>query len=141
MKELGDRERADATDPWIRRVITVILLVPAVWLIAFASLVLRTRIALGAWPSDLQFRSLDDIGWEPALEDMAGFEAHVGVVGVGLFVTAPCVLIGVVLLLIGVAEPRLGAPRSLRTTFGITAATCVALVALDPGHLLEWFLS
>jgi hypothetical protein len=122
----------------VRGLLTIIMLIPAAWVLLFWGLIVRVRLVIGEWPHRRSGNWFDgteiDTNANPS-----GFGLHRDLIWWGVPVAVYSMVVGVLALVAGALWERLRAPLFARWVFAATFVI-VAIMTLDPGNFCDWFL-
>jgi hypothetical protein len=116
----------------------IVLFTPAIWLVAFWSLVLRARIHLGEWPHGS--RGFLDGVWQGASLDPSHFNLHAAAVWLLLPFAGMMIALGTILLVGSIGFRALRPSRFAALVFAVGSGLAIATVMLDLGGYWWWFL-
>lgn len=119
---------------------TAFMYAPAIWLLAFWSLVWRARVHLGEWPHASR-GSFFTATWEYASVDPKLFHWHYGAVMGITLVGALAVVFGTTWLVLVFLTSNGNRPtRATTIVFLASSALAIAMVWLNLGGFWSWFM-
>ena len=141
--QLSARGDANATaGRTLRALHRSVALAPAVWLLLFASIVIRARVVLGFWPypggSDPSLPGFEGI--YPSPLDPKEFPLHHAAVWLLLLIAGHSVFFMAGLLTGSVKSKLLGHASVWNFAHFAGWALLLLFVFADPGHFFEWYL-
>jgi len=113
-------------------------LMPLMWVVAFALLVLRARLEIGEWPHSLAF-DVRPLLTPVAIIDPKAMPLHHALLWLGVMVT-PYLAVAVLILGLALRAWRPGLERTLCGLYFTGFALMALVFFADPGHYFDWFV-